>query len=188
MPQLRRSLRAAAALLLVAFALSGCVRFDLDLKVNSDETVDGTLLLAVKKSLLTLGGGSAEAAFDLAVEDGLTGIPAATSIEPYEQDGYYGKKIIYDDVPFAEFDKAAASDRGPRFRHEGGRIIFTMTMDLAAMNPGGAPGLVGSVLRDKTRWAYFVLGGCCLAMFLVVAAVAVWLIRRRGTGSAVPGR
>jgi hypothetical protein len=151
MPALRRSLFALFALGLATFALAGCVRFDMALTIRSDDTVDGTVLLALRQTDSL--NGLTNASIDKAVSDGLRDLPAGARTEPYDQDGFRGMKVIYDRVPFAEFDRVGGDgDPGGigrlRVRHENGRITFTMNLDLA--DPGTVNGrpLVESMLRD----------------------------------------
>lgn len=149
MSKLRRSLSAAGALLLVSLALAGCVRFDTNLTVNTDETVDGTMVVAVSKTVLRANGRGLDAAFDAAMAPSLSNLPPGTRQEPYDQDGYYGKKITYDDVPFTEFDKATGTSFRPTFRHADGRITFTLTFSLPG-SPAIGQELVEHLLRDIT--------------------------------------
>lgn len=45
-------------MVLVPLGLSGCVKLDMDLKVRADNLVDGTVIIAIDKRVLDIGGQS----------------------------------------------------------------------------------------------------------------------------------
>ncbi|HLA93265.1 MAG TPA: hypothetical protein VJO36_07015, partial [Actinomycetota bacterium] len=48
------------AFAVLALLLSGCIKLTMDLQVNSDDTVSGTIQLGIQKELLELSGGSVQ--------------------------------------------------------------------------------------------------------------------------------
>ena len=73
--------------------LSGCFKVDADFKVNADETVDGTMIVAIDKEfqemLGSMGDGSTEDEDLITVDD----MPEGTEIEEYDQGGFVGQKV-----------------------------------------------------------------------------------------------
>lgn len=122
MRQLRRPLRTLTALALVAFSLTGCMKLDLAMTVNSDDTLDGTVIVALDKSVLGLSGKSAEEAFANA-EGSLSDLPEGSRTEVYDDGKYYGKKVVYDDLPFADFNSGQPG--APSITHADGKYVFT---------------------------------------------------------------
>lgn len=134
MRKLRTSLRTIAALALVAFSLTGCMKLDLDLTVGSDDTLDGTVVLALDKSVLKMGGKDPEQAFANA-ESGMSDeLPEGSRTEVYDDGKYYGKKIIYDDLPLADFNSGKPG--APSLTHADGRFVFTADLGTGVADLG----------------------------------------------------
>jgi hypothetical protein len=86
----------------VALLLAGCLRVNMDVEVTPGNTVSGTAIFAVDESLLQLSGQSADQLFkDMNVSD----LPAGASADKYQQDGFIGQQITFNDVPLAEFTR-----------------------------------------------------------------------------------
>ncbi|BCJ78025.1 hypothetical protein CS0771_75690 [Catellatospora sp. IY07-71] len=133
MPKLRTSLRTVAALALVAFSLTGCMKLDLDLTVNSDDTLDGTVVLALDKSVLKMSGKDPEQAFANA-ESGMSDLPEGSRTEVYDDGKYYGKKIVYDDLPLADFNSGKPG--APSLTHADGKFVFTADLGTGVADLG----------------------------------------------------
>ncbi len=105
--RLRRAIPLAAGAAAVVLALTGCLKVDMAVNVRSDDKVDGSVLMAVDKSLLSMGGQSPEDAFkEFSGEGPFPTAPASGSVstEVYDQDGKYGQRYTFSDVPVSEFD------------------------------------------------------------------------------------
>jgi hypothetical protein len=93
---------------LVALLLTGCLRYQVDLTVSSDERVSGTVVFAIKTSdpnLARSGGG---------IPEDLRG---KVTSEPYRQDGYLGERVTLHELTFAETERlfvSASRARGAR--------------------------------------------------------------------------
>ena len=133
MRKLRTSLRTLAALALVAFSLTGCMKLDLDMTVNSDDTLDGTVVLALDKSVLKLSGKDPEQAFSSA-ESGMSDLPEGSRTEVYDDGKYYGKKIVYDDLPLADFNSGKPG--APSLTHADGKYVFTADLGTGVADLG----------------------------------------------------
>ena len=84
----------------VALLLTGCLRVNLDVEVTPENTVSGTAIFAVDESLLKLSGQSADQLLkDMNVSD----LPAGATTAKYQEDGFIGQRITFDDVTLAEF-------------------------------------------------------------------------------------
>ncbi|MDQ3054917.1 MAG: hypothetical protein M3R66_14190, partial [Actinomycetota bacterium] len=86
----------------MAVLLSGCLKYDLTLMVNDDDTLDGTLIVAVAREF-TVGedvlGRSGE----------LTPSQGTVTKEAYEDADYIGSRYVISGVPISEID-ALSSD------------------------------------------------------------------------------
>lgn len=140
----RQPLRALAALTLVAFALTGCMKVDMNVTVNTDDTLDGTMIVAVDKSMLALSGKSPEDAFKNAKE--ISDLPEGSRAEAYDDGKYYGQKIIYDNLPFTAFNSGKKG--APAITHNDGRYTFSADMNTAGSNLGPQAQLAAPLLSS----------------------------------------
>lgn len=117
--------------------LSGCFKIDADFTVNSDETVDGTMIVAVEQDFLdAMGelGGESEDGGDLITnpED----LPEGTEVEDYDEDGYVGQKVTFEGVTLDEMmssmDEGDAAADEWSLTHEGDEFVFEGTMDMTS--------------------------------------------------------
>lgn len=115
---------------LTAVLLTGCVRFQADLTLQPDDTVDGSVVVAV-----VLGDGEdarqqateAVAAIESQLLAGVSGAVGATRSE-YAEDGYYGTRFTFDDTPLAAFD-SGGEDGSFRLAREGDAFVFEGLLD-----------------------------------------------------------
>lgn len=92
--------------LALIISTSGCLKFDLDLTVNTDSTVSGTMIFAVSDSLSELGDDQTpETPTDDLVDPNAKGV----TVEPYDDGDFVGQKITLDRVPFSEFSSGGES-------------------------------------------------------------------------------
>jgi len=128
-----RLLIAAAGALGLLFTLSGCVKLDMDLTVRSNDTVEGTVILAVDKRLLTASGQGEQQLRDQLEKQGP--FPASDrprkgkfSQHPYDKDGKIGEAYVFSGVPLSEFGNSGAT--GLKITHRGDRYFVSGHLDL----------------------------------------------------------
>ncbi|PJI93748.1 LppM family (lipo)protein [Luteimicrobium subarcticum] len=122
-------------------ALAGCGRLDADLRVNIDDTTDGTIVLAVPDRVATALGETPDALWqrvldqhDLAARLG----DSATSA-PYHAGGYTGTKITLHATPLADLATAVADGPGDetltiarQAADRGDQFVVDVHLDLSA--------------------------------------------------------
>lgn len=84
----------------LAVLLAGCFKVNMDLDVTAENTVSGTAVVAVEESLLELSGQNVDQLF---ADMDLSDLPPGSKAEPYEEDGFVGRQITFDDVPLSQF-------------------------------------------------------------------------------------
>lgn len=84
----------------LAVLLAGCFKVNMDLDVTADNTVSGTAVVAVDESLLELSGQNVDQLF---ADMDLSDLPPGSTADPYEEDGFVGRQITFEDVPLDEF-------------------------------------------------------------------------------------
>src|SRR6476620_378245 len=99
----RPLLLAAATMLL----LTGCVKLDVDLTVGDNDTVSGTYIIAIDRSVLQLTGQDADQFYDQIASDfDTSGLPegASAEIAKYDQDNFVGATLTVKNVPIDEIN------------------------------------------------------------------------------------
>jgi len=143
------TLRAALAGVVV-LGLAGCLKADADLAVSSDNTVDGTLIVAVDESLLAITGQSEEEFLDQFLQGaGPLGqeAPESGSVEQerYSEEGKLGARYRLSDIPLAEFNEGDG-DESVRIVRDGDKFRVSGVLDLS--NPAD---LTGTPLGEQAQ-------------------------------------
>lgn len=139
---LTRLRRAASIAALVAFAvvaLSGCFKLDMSLELSSDDTVDGSIVLAVARDQAELFGGEDALREALAGEGAVFGEnPTTGSVETrdYEDDDWIGNEYVFSDVALDEFSGADTGELS--ITRDGDTFVVEGSLDLSQGTDGDA--------------------------------------------------
>jgi len=128
MTKKRSALIALAAL--VVLALSGCVRFQADLSVTPDDTVNGSIVVAVVVGEESDSREAAEqqaADIETALIGGVNGAPGVERTV-YDQDGYLGSRFTFSDTPITAL-AGGGSEGSLTFVREGDEFVFSGRLD-----------------------------------------------------------
>jgi hypothetical protein len=129
-----RALRALAAVALGA-ALTGCMKIDMSLDINEDETVDGHVIIGITEELAALSGEDPEDLVEEMRADLLEDAPEGVTEEPYEDDEFQGSRMVMDGVPLEEFD--FDDDETLSIVHEDGEYRVSGVLDLTGAEEFG---------------------------------------------------
>jgi len=122
-------LRMCIIALLSTVMLTGCVKLDLALEVNTDSTISGSMIFAVSDSLADLG---ADASSGLPAADSLVDSKAdGVTVTPYKKDGYTGSTYTFDRVPFSAFKSDGSTSNDIRVERTGNQIKLTGALDFS---------------------------------------------------------
>jgi hypothetical protein len=80
--------------------LAGCFKVNMDVEVSPENTVSGSAIIAVDESLLELSGQSADQLFQ---EMDLSDLPPGATLDRYEEDGFIGQEITFEEMPLTTF-------------------------------------------------------------------------------------
>lgn len=130
----RRALLRAVSVAGIAVVLTGCMKIDLDYHINADDTVDGTMIMAIDRDLAEFSG-DADSLVDEMLGD--EGIPEGATAERYEDDDYIGAQYTLSDVPLDELDLDTGDAESLSITHEGDEYIASGVMDLSDTDMGG---------------------------------------------------
>ena len=130
-----RSSGRAAAVCLLAILMTGCIKLNMDLQLQSDDTVDGSVIFAVNKQVLQLTGKS----FD-DLTGGQSAVPSGVPVQTsdYDDDQYSGKKYTFEDVPISRFSGDGSTD-SLSIVHQGDTFVVSGALDLSAADTSQIP-------------------------------------------------
>lgn len=118
--------------------LSGCIKAHEDLTLRSDNTVDGTLTMAVNKQLLTLTGMSKDD-FMKQITASDSPLPAGVDFQTgdYEDDTFVGQTFTFKGAPLSAFNSDASGD--VKITREGDTFKVAGTLDMTSGDPSIDP-------------------------------------------------
>lgn len=139
------------------FALTGCIKMDMDMKLSSNEKMSGTMIVAFQKSLLQMMGQS-EADFLKEMKSDSSDVPKGAKVSDYNTKEWIGQKIEFKDIPASEFSKVAGNakdaasaggstspgDDMKLVKNKSGNWEFSGTLDLSSSDITGAAKSGGS--------------------------------------------
>ena len=136
------------AFVALVFLMTGCIKLNMNLGINSDDTVSGTIEFGVQKELLDLTGQNVE---DLLGSDAPfpSDAPGVT-VEPFDDGEFAGQQFIFEDLPIEEFNSGGfAGASGPtnvagagdalQIARQGDTFVVTGVLDLSS----GLSGITG---------------------------------------------
>jgi hypothetical protein len=111
----------------LALTLSGCMRMHTSMTFNSDDTVDGSMIIAIQDSVAETAGMTPDEMWESASAEMDTSVPDGATSEPYAEDGFTGEKYTFASAPLSELDDETLS-----VTHEGDEFIVDGELDLTA--------------------------------------------------------
>ena len=145
---MKRSIFAATIAVVVIFITSGCMKLNMNLTVNEDDTVSGNLIIAYSNQALDLANsyGSSGA---LDTNNLITPQPGIT-VTPYKDDSYTGSKVTFDKKPFSDFSTGSSAD-SLRFTKTGNIVKVSGVLDMS----GGGSTSVSELMSNPLTSSLF---------------------------------
>lgn len=116
----------------LVLALAGCVRFQADLTLNPEDSVDGSIVVAVLVSEDTDEAREQAITAASQIEADLLGSlrdASGVTTTEYDQDDYLGSRIVFDDVALDAF--SGQSEDSLRIVRDGDEYLFTGALDFS---------------------------------------------------------
>ena len=170
-----RALPLALLTALLVVLLSGCFKLDMQLELQPDDTVEGSVIIAVARDAADQFGG--EEALREALQGGDVGVmsdaPSEGTFEQrdYQDADWIGTESVFSDVPIDEFGEGDAGDlsitrEGDEFVVEGTldlsgdevtdtsaqAILDTAELQIAVTFPGAVSDANGEIDRNTVTW------------------------------------
>ena len=108
----------------------------MNLKVKADDHIDGTIVMAVDRSLL--GNQSQDALVDELRKRVFMGTPSGSRQEAYSDARYVGTRVIIRGMTILDLDRATGTS-GVKIVHQGGRYRLSGTVDTRSMGAAASP-------------------------------------------------
>jgi len=125
-----KRLWALIAILSSCLLLTSCIKMDVNLIINKDATVSGTMIFAVADSLSELGGDTSKDSNLL--EDTVNTKAKGVTESEYKSGGYTGTKYTFDRVPFEDFNKNnSGSPDSLNFIKDGNKLTVKGFLDFS---------------------------------------------------------
>jgi LppM domain len=129
-----RALTALAMVFTLTVALSGCMKVDAQLVVHEDDTISGSVVLALDKRLAGLTGKSENQLVDSLGVDA-DKIAAGATTEPYSDAGFVGHRIVFTGTRLSDFHGTGDHD-SLTLTHSGRSYLLNGVIDLRTVNLG----------------------------------------------------
>lgn len=129
----RRRLGRLSACGALVLLLAGCFKVNMDVEVSPENTVSGSAVIAVDESLLELSGQSADQLFE---DMDLSELPPGATSAPYQEDGFIGQEITFEEMTLADFtaDNALSGSQGGEdlnIVRQGDEFLVTGAFDMS---------------------------------------------------------
>lgn len=167
---MKRFLTRVVAGATAVLALSGCIKLDMDMKIKSNEKIDGTFVVGFSTALIEMMG-QKKADFIKEMQSGMktSDLPKGAKTKVYDKNGFVGTQIEFKDLPAREFSKATGAAAGAAASTGGGasgddfKLVkskdgkswnFSGTMDLKGGDTEtGTPDMsaLGSTMKAEVR-------------------------------------
>ncbi|WP_251152672.1 hypothetical protein [Cellulosimicrobium sp. Marseille-Q4280] len=126
---LRKRLGLGALLATLALFLAGCMRIDMDLTLNEDDTADGTIVMAISDETAEALGQDPQALWDQMGSEMEGELPPGATQEPYAEDGYTGTRMTYTGQPISDMSTGATDELS--ITREGDEFVVSGSMDMS---------------------------------------------------------
>jgi hypothetical protein len=127
-----RRIQVALAAVSILLVTSGCMKVNMDLTVNKNDTVSGSVIIAFSNDAIDLAKSmGSESALST---DSLIKEQPGIKVEPFLDAEYQGSKVTFEERPFDEFSTGTDAD-SLNFTRNGNIISVTGAIDMAGDDP-----------------------------------------------------
>jgi hypothetical protein len=130
----------------ITFLATGCVKLNMDLTVNKNDTVSGTMVFAFSKEIAELGGDASESGTPTT---GLLGDAENVTVTPYDDGEFVGSTYTFENLPLENFNPDISDSSSFGIQRVENEIIVSGVLDSSDE---------GSSMEDNPFGAAFVAG------------------------------
>ena len=137
-----KRMRGIAAIVAGTLLLSGCMKFDSEMRISEDSTVSGYMISAYDSTNPLFAGGMDE----MNEEEGLVGIDGAV-ITDYKEDKWVGKKTEFKNIPVSKIFEEVFEDDAALVKKDG-KFFLTIENSELSDELNGADEMMKTTLES----------------------------------------
>jgi hypothetical protein len=128
---LRRIWGIIAVSLSTVLLTTGCIKLEMDMTVATDDTVSGTMVFAISKSLAEMGDEESESA-TTPETDGLLANADNVKVEPFDDGEFVGSSYSFEALPLAQFAPQVGDNSAFAMERQGNNIVISGVLDTSS--------------------------------------------------------
>ncbi len=140
----RRLATSAAVASVLALGLAGCIKMDMQLELQPDDTVDGSMVFAVSSALVEMSGQDPQDMVDEMQQDILDSDQDMRT-EPYDDGEFVGTTTYFDGAALDTF--GAGDEESMQIVREGDEFVVTGVMDMTEAAGGEDLGMAAGMME-----------------------------------------
>ena len=125
---IKRLWRLVSVSLAVVFLTTGCIKLEMDITVANDDTVSGTMVFAIAKSITDLAAEDAESSPTSSTQE-LFPNNADIESKPFDDGEFVGTTYTFDDLPLAELAPEVGDDSALAIKRQGDNLVVSGLLD-----------------------------------------------------------
>ena len=141
-----RRLERGVGLVVLALLTNGCVKADVSLTVRTEDTVDGSVIMAIDRTYVPPGGQAPDALLDQVTQRVFHGTATGSLQEPYADSQYVGRRVTIQGMTLLDFNRGT-SDGGLKIIHQGSQFRLSGTVDTVDLAAGAGASSAASADR-----------------------------------------
>ena len=125
---IKRLWRLVSVSLAVVLLTTGCIKLEMDITVANDDTVSGTMVFAIAKSITDLAAEDAESSPTSSTQELF---PANQDVksEPFDDGEYVGTTYTFDDLPLEELAPEVGDESALSIKRQGDNLVVSGLLD-----------------------------------------------------------
>jgi len=147
----RKSLALAGLAVVTAVALTGCIKFDVALTVNGNDTVNGKATVAISKQLAAMG--TADFSSSSSSTDNLFTEGEGVTKSVFDDGTFVGSTYSFDNVPLAHFSSGGSESGTIAIVREGENLITTGMLDMGSASSDESNPLAATMMKSMASTA-----------------------------------
>ena len=140
----RKSLALTGLAVVTAFALTGCIKFDVALSVSDSDTVNGEATVAIPKQLAAMG--TADSSSSSSETDSLFSEGEGVTTTPFDDGTFVGSTYSFDNVPLAHFSEGGSESGTISIVREGEILTTSGMLDMGSSSSGETDPFAASMM------------------------------------------
>ena len=130
--KLKRTFISLSTALAVVLLTTGCIKLNMDLTVEKDDTVSGTIVFAIAKSLSELAQNEGSGESSAPTTDGLLKNAKDVKIAKFDDGDFVGSSYTFENLPLEEMAPEVGDNSNFAIARDGDNLIVSGAMDFSS--------------------------------------------------------